>query len=361
METMILSNIFEELKRQQQAVLYGLHEKERVIISSLKEKLGLKRIGAYQKSKTSLLSKSNSETFMFYLKDNQLLCIYNQSDKEPYEVLCTKEITYTTDFQKRNHGIIDESLLQEKRVLIFGLGSGGSQTALDLVRAGVTNFMLVDCDTVSISNLCRSIYELPQVGQKKTEATLEKLLNVNPCVNVELYHEDVLAMDNETLMEIIECSDLIIEATDSVKSKFFINGMACHSKPVIYASVYDLGKGGDILFTAPGLPCYECVFKGIADEIKQNRRGEWDYSTGKTKPMPGLIADIQVVVARSVKLALAILTADTNQSLIEKITEPGCTLLLIGNEKNTSIFERPFQEVWAETEIDPECTCQSLR
>ena len=297
---------------------------------------------------------------MFYLKDDQLFCIHNPSDEEPYDILFTKTINYSTDFQKRNHGIIDESILQEKRVTIIGVGSGGSQTAEDLTRAGVTNFILIDYDTVSISNLCRSIFDLQQVGQKKTEATLDKLLRVNPCVNVQLYHEDVLEMDNVKLMEIIDCSDLIIEATDSVKSKLLINGMAYHSKPVIYPSVYDLGKGGDILFTIPGLPCYECVFKGIVDEIKQSRRGDWEYSTGKAKPMPGLIADIKVVVARSVKLALAILTADTNKSFIDIITEPGCNILFIGIEKGPPIFERPFQEVWAETEIDPECTCQTL-
>jgi molybdopterin/thiamine biosynthesis adenylyltransferase len=361
MEIMILGNMLEELKKRQQAVLYGLHEKEKVIVSSLKEKLGLKRIGIYQKSKRSLLSKSNNETFMFYLKDDQLLCIHNPSDKKPYDILLAQPIPYRTDFQKRNHGIIDESILQEKRITIVGLGSGGSQNVLDLAKAGVTNFILIDYDTVNVSNLCRSIFDLPQVGQKKTEATLEKLLRVNPCVNVQLYNEDVLAMDNEKLMEIIDCSDLIIEATDSVKSKLLINGMAYHSKPVIYPSVYDMGKGGDILFTIPGLPCFECVFNSIVDEMKGLKKGDWDYSTGQAKPMPALISDIKVVVSRTVKLALGILTADSDNSFIEKITEPGCTILFIGNQKDTFIFKRPFQEVWAQTEIDPECTCQTLR
>ncbi len=80
----------------------------------------------------------------------------------------------------------------------------------------------------------------------------------------------------------------------------------------------------------------------------------------QAKPMPALIADIQVVVARTVKLALAILTSDQENSFLEKVTEKGSTLLLIGNESNFSIFEKPFQEIWAKTEINPECSCQTL-
>ena len=65
--------------------------------------------------------------------------------------------------------------------------------------------------------------------------------------------ENILVMDYEKLMEIIEESYLIIEATDSNESKLLINGIAYSLKPVIYPAVYDSGKGGDILFTKPGL------------------------------------------------------------------------------------------------------------
>jgi molybdopterin/thiamine biosynthesis adenylyltransferase len=155
-------------------------------------------------------------------------------------------------------------------------------------------------------------------------------------------------------------SDLIIEATDSVKTKVLINGLAYHSTPILYPAVYELGKGGDVLFTMPGLPCYECVFSSILGKMEESTNAEWDYSTGQAKPMPALISDIQVVVARTVKLALAILTGDQEDSFIENITEPGCSLLLITNEKDVSGFEKPFNEKWISVKIDPECSCQTL-
>lgn len=360
MKVLILDILLEDLRSLEQASFYGLHEKETVIISSLKEKEGLKRIGIFQKTKQHLIKNCNEEIFTFYMKGDQILCIHNQDTKKPNDIFITEIIPYKTDFQSRNHGILDESVLQKKTVTIIGLGSGGSEIVEDLTRAGVTNFNLIDFDTVSLSNLCRSIYSLDQIGKRKTEAVLESILRINPCVKVQLYNEDALEMKTEILTKVIRSSDLIIEATDSVKSKIFINGIAYHSKPVLYPSVYDLGKGGDILFTLPGLPCYECVFSSIMDELKHTRSGEWDYSTGQAKPMPALISDIKVVAARTVKIALAILSADSEKSFIEKVTEPGCTMLFIGNEKGAFIFQRPFQEIWAETTINPGCACQTL-
>jgi molybdopterin/thiamine biosynthesis adenylyltransferase len=326
-----------------------------VIVSSLELKPGLEKVGFYSPD-----NNTEKGSFIFSIIEGKLSCSLIQ-DNGKREEMQIDVINYSTDFHKRNHGIIDESILQERIITIIGLGSGGSAIALDLVRCGVTDLILIDFDNVSISNLCRSIYNLYDIGRKKTEAILEKLLSVNPCVNIQLYDEDVCKMENKNLMKIIEKSDLIIEASDSAKTKILINGLAYSSTPILYPSVYDQGKGGDILFTMPGLPCYECVFNSILDEMKKTKQGEWDYSTNQTKPMPALISDIQVVVARTVKLALAILTGDQEDSFIEKITEPGCSILFIGNEKDTFIFDKPFQEIWAETKIDPECSCQSLR
>jgi len=270
-------------------------------------------------------------------------------------------VNYATDFNSRNKGIIDTPALQTRAVLIVGLGSIGSSVAVCLLRSGVTRFHLIELDIVSVGNICRSEYDLLDIGQAKTDALSRKLSHINPSADIHLYNEDVLEMDSEILTEVIESSDLIIDATDSYRTKILINGMAYHTKPVIYSSVYDSGRGGDILFTLPGLPCYECIFKPIIDDMKALKKGEWDYTSGKAKPMPALLADIQVIVARTVKIALGLLTADTELSFIESITEPGCSMLFVGNERDVHVMEKPFQEAWAETETNQECSCQTLR
>lgn len=341
----MLNTIQKELQKTNHATLYGIKEAQTQIVCSLTKKKFLKKIGVFN---------ANAE-LSFSIKDGKIHCFNKTINKDiPVEI-----INYTTDFNSRNHGIIDPSVLQNKTITIIGLGSGGSATALDLTRAGVVNFVLIDFDVVSISNLCRSVYDLQDIGKNKTSVIVEKILRINPCADIKAYNKNVLEMDYQLLCEILENSDLIIEASDNTKTKVLINGLAHHHTSVIYPSVYPEGKGGEIFFTKPGLPCYECVFSSILG--KETKKGDWDYSTGQAKPMPALISDIQVVIARSVKLALGMLTDNTENSFLEKVTEPGCSLLFIGNESQYYVFNKPFQEIWAKTEINPECACQTLR
>ena len=268
-------------------------------------------------------------------------------------------IRYSSDFQSRNKGLIDPTILQEKKATVIGLGSGGSLISLILERSGIKTFNLIDFDTVSLGNICRSIYNLEDIGMKKTEALYKHMLKINPLAEIKLFDEDVLEMEYSKLMGIIKESDIIIECTDNTKTKIRINGLAHKTTPVLYPGVYPEGKGGDIALTLPGLPCYECIFKELIHQ--EEERPEWDYTNDKPKAMPGLLADIQVVAARTAKLALGILTSDQKDSFIDKIIEPGCTMLLIGNQKDFYVFDKPFMELWIDTEINPKCTCQTLK
>ncbi len=369
---MILDTVLKELEETRTDVtgpetmspetiaLYGIRNEESSVITSRHMKKGLKKIGVFAQGVLNLIPPlSVKEPTLFMEPSGELKYLYNEGDDSattfPVEV-----INYATDFGKRLKGIVDETVLRERSVTIIGAGSGGSATACVLARSGVEKLTIIDHDKVSVSNICRSTYDLTDVGRIKVEALYDQLIKINPNADIQIYAEDILEMDTEKLMGIIEGSDLIIEATDNVKTKRVINGLAHKSVPVIYPSVYAGGKGGDIFMSIPGFPCFECVFSSTFASSGSEEKREWDYSTGEPKPMPGLLADIQVIVARSVKLALAILTGDSDEAFIEKVTEPGCFLLLIGNESGFSIFDRPFQEIWAETEIDPECFCQTL-
>jgi len=361
MKVIILDKIVKQLQGLRQADLFGRQEGNTVIISSLIEKDHFEKVGQFYQH----LDNINREGF----KD-KLILTFNKGKLERVQNLTSQTqmstemlvVNYETDFNKRNEGIVNVSELKDKNVVVIGLGSGGSTIALDLLRSGVANQTWIDFDDISVSNLCRSDYDLCDVGRKKTEALLDRAFKINPCAEITIITENVLEMDGARLAEIIEKADLIIEATDSVKSKTLINGLAYHVKPVVYPSVYEFGKGGDILFTIQNVtPCFECVFGDILPQMKEVKRGDWDYSTGQAKPMPGLIADIKVIASRTVKIALAILMGDSKNSFFDKVIESQNSILFVGNEKDFWIFEESFQEVWAKTEINPECCCQTLQ
>jgi hypothetical protein len=195
MKIMILDKIVKELRvKHQQSTLFGIAEKKTLIISSLEQKPGLKEIGTFIREKESLDKTPHENGLFFYMKDYELQCFKLLVDgtREEQEI---EVVNYSTDFNARNQGILDESVLQNRTVTLVGLGSGGGAIALDLVRCGVTRFNFIEFDTISLSNLCRSVYDLPDIGKKKTDSILEKLLRINPCVDISLYDEDGLGLD----------------------------------------------------------------------------------------------------------------------------------------------------------------------
>ena len=107
-------------------------------------------------------------------------------------------------------------------VMIFGIGGVGSFTAEAISRCGVGKIILVDFDTVSLSNINRQlIADTTTIGKKKTSVMAERIKNINPgCTVVE---KDVF-VTAENAVEIIKSEevDYVIDAIDNVTAKIAI-------------------------------------------------------------------------------------------------------------------------------------------
>lgn len=80
--------------------------------------------------------------------------------------------------------------LNNSKVAIFGIGGVGSFVLEGLVRAGVGNFILVDDDKICLTNLNRQIIATRKtIGKSKVEVAKERILEINPNANVEIYQE----------------------------------------------------------------------------------------------------------------------------------------------------------------------------
>ena len=108
--------------------------------------------------------------------------------------------------------------LAKSKVIVFGVGGVGSFVVEALTRAGVGNLILVDNDTICISNLNRQIHATRNtVGMIKVEAMKERVLSINPDCKVEA-KQVFLTADN--LEEIIPSDvDYVVDAIDTVTSK----------------------------------------------------------------------------------------------------------------------------------------------
>lgn len=107
--------------------------------------------------------------------------------------------------------------LNKSKVAVFGIGGVGSFVVEGLARAGIGNFILIDNDKVSLSNLNRQIIATRKtLGENKVEIARERILEINPNANIEIYQQFFLP-DTEGILD--ESIDYIVDSIDTVTAK----------------------------------------------------------------------------------------------------------------------------------------------
>ena len=108
--------------------------------------------------------------------------------------------------------------LQKARVAVFGIGGVGGYVCEALVRSGVGAFDLIDNDTVCLSNLNRQIIAThSSVGKYKVDVMKERMLDINPDVEVRTYASFFLP-ENADDFPFAEY-DYVVDAIDTVTAK----------------------------------------------------------------------------------------------------------------------------------------------
>jgi tRNA A37 threonylcarbamoyladenosine dehydratase len=126
-------------------------------------------------------------------------------------------------FERTEMLIGSESLrrLKESTVAVFGIGGVGSFAAEALARCGVGSLVLIDGDVVHPTNINRQIHAtIDTVGRPKVEVMKERLLRLNPEINVEKHKDFVLPGQVENYIN--ERISYIIDAIDTIATKISI-------------------------------------------------------------------------------------------------------------------------------------------
>ncbi|MBX4262873.1 tRNA threonylcarbamoyladenosine dehydratase [Clostridium estertheticum] len=108
--------------------------------------------------------------------------------------------------------------LKESKVVVFGIGGVGSYTVEALVRAGIGKIVLIDDDTICLTNLNRQIHATHKtIGKSKVLVMKDRILEINPKCEVITYETFVTA---DNMGDIItEDTDYVVDAIDTVASK----------------------------------------------------------------------------------------------------------------------------------------------
>ena len=147
-----------------------------------------------------------------------------------------------TQFARTELLLGEESMnkLKNSRVAVFGVGGVGGFVCEALVRSGIGAFDIIDSDKVCLSNLNRQIIATRKtVGQYKVDVMRDRMLEINPDVDVKI-HQCFFLPENADQFP-FEAYDYVVDAVDTVTAKIELV-MKCQEKGVPIISSMGAGN-----------------------------------------------------------------------------------------------------------------------
>jgi len=174
-----------------------------------------------------------------------------QLDKDEYQ-------RYSRHIILPEVGLEGQKRLKAASVLCIGTGGLGSPLLLYLAAAGIGRIGIVDFDVVDSSNLQRQIiHGTSWIGKPKIESARNRILEINPACQVDLYNT---ILTSANALEIMAPYDVIIDGTDNFQTRYLTND-ACVllNKPNVYGSIFRF-EGQASVFNYQNGPNYRDLF-----------------------------------------------------------------------------------------------------
>ncbi|MBI3397045.1 ThiF family adenylyltransferase [Candidatus Woesebacteria bacterium] len=262
----------------------------------------------------------------------------------------------------RIDGIISEEKrkkLNDSSVVMIGLGSLGGEIARLLSMTGVGNFILIDPDKLSASNVVRHVNGLRGIGKYKVELVKQHILNErNPKAKVQAF-----ATDARNHSELVSAGNLsIISGLGSESAQSLISeNIRQAGGSTLVAEVFERGEGGRVYLIEPGNhPCYSCFssFLSTANvELTTQNRVVYGVPEDQISGIPALAVDINRIATIAAEYALRILLDKTFHE------NPRVNLLYFANKKipvsklknGQTFYLGPLEAQWYVVPKNPDC------
>lgn len=270
-------------------------------------------------SQQELEAHYGDASILFYLLVNPTDCVLSMRKDNAIQPCELHFIPSKDELYSRNKGILELNVLESKRVMIVGLGSFGSQIAIELAKAGVGHFALFDFDRVELHNLARHTCTTKDLGRLKTDAIYDAIIGKNPYAEVVRYPVNInMHVEDGLLDDEVAKADIVICATDNNQSRFNLSeALVRHQKTGIFGRAITRAEGGDVFRYRPGGPCYCCLvgagtFNAAEEEITDIASARRDgripaymsQADAEAVVQVGLSTDIEPICNLMVKLTL---------------------------------------------------------
>lgn len=256
------------------------------------------------------------------------------------------------DIFSRNTGILESDIMLRKGAVIIGCGSVGSLVALELARAGVGRFFLIDMDIFSYHNICRHQCGILDVGKYKTTALRERILQINPTAEIHVSHKRIQDVSLSEIEPFCTPDAIMVGCADNREGDYYAAQMLAkpNGMPFISIGCWERAFAGEIFYCLPeGMPDYEDFMTTMTETSGRVEANTHIYMGEVGSFEPGISADINFVTTIGVKMILDLLNRDNKnytQRLIDSLTQ----YTLICNTNNpkiggemAEIFSYPLQ------------------
>lgn len=163
----------------------------------------------------------------------------------------------------------DLDLMYNSRIIAVGAG-GAASWLEELARAGVSQFIMIDPDVVTETNLATQQTYRRDIDRPKVDCIAERIRDINPTAKTialqksldDLTDEEVRRLAHDPIDGREAGRTVICGLTDAFFAQARVNRLALQlGLPSLCAQVYREGRGAEITFTYPGVTpaCNRCI------------------------------------------------------------------------------------------------------
>lgn len=229
------------------------------------------------------------------------------------------------DRQVRAFGVEGQRVLHSLRVAVVGLGGTGSIAVQQLVHLGVRSFILIDPDSLELTNLNRVVSAFANdVGRSKCDVATDYVKSFSPGSDVREVNGDVVYA---SVARHLVDADVIFCCTDSHGSRSVIQQVAYQylipcldiGSSITTAQGKVTGIFGRVQLLGPDQPCLWCSELLNSEEVRRDMMNEFErkadpYVQGANVTAPSVISLNGTVVSLAVTMILGLVTSIPIQS-----------------------------------------------
>jgi molybdopterin/thiamine biosynthesis adenylyltransferase len=121
----------------------------------------------------------------------------------------------------------DQPRLANAHILVAGVGAVGNEVVKLLALMGVGHLLLVDFDTIEISNLTRSVlFRETDIGQSKARVAAQRARDLNPDIEVQAVQGN---LEFDVGLGVYRAQDVVIGCLDSINARLALNRACCRT------------------------------------------------------------------------------------------------------------------------------------